>query len=201
MELMHHITKEVKSINHMLHQYTSQIIEEKVESQITPLGVSREVAALLPTIHTQRIELFDVPLFTAVEANNQKYWRGISAWAEESSAEEHVPQAINWRHKAINRAILLFARDLARDNRKLCQYMLSLSKHATDAVADMTILETINIAQELPCLLFTLREGGNTDFWNRVATCQPEDKKATTILNNHLRMRVMTQLQPVSVVA
>lgn len=201
MESLHHITKEVKSINHMLLQYTTQILGENVESVITTLGVSREVAKLLPTIPKQRIDLFDVPLFTAVDGNNQKFWSGICAWAEDASAEEHAPMKINWRQKAINRTILLFARDLARDNRKLCQYMLSLSKPAADAVAEMTILEMINIAQELHGLLFTIREGGNAVFWNRVATCQPEDKKAATMLNNHLRMRVMTQMHPVGAFA
>lgn len=201
MESLHHITKEVKSINHMLHQYTTQILRENEESEIASLGVSREVAKLLPTIPKQRIDLFDVPLFTAVDGNNHKFWSGISAWAEDSSAEEHVSTNINWRQKAINRTGLLFARDLARDNRKLCQYMLSLSKLAADSVAEMTILEMINIAQQLHGLLFTIREGGNAVFWSRVATCQPEDKKAATILNNHLRMRVMTKLHPVCAVA
>ncbi len=180
----------------MFHSYVNQILQEDASTSRW-IRINQEVAALLVTLPAERVDIFDVPLCTAIECNNPVFWNEMISKQEIADCgQRKMGGNINWRQKAINRTILLFARDLARGNTKLCQCMLGVSKVVAETLAKLTILRATNVAQEHEQLLFTIREGHNLNFWQKVASCNSDDQKMAKILNNRIKMRCFTELYP-----
>lgn len=191
---------EVRGINRMVHGYIHTTLKEETPfvSHCNPLNP--KVAALLSALPIERIDLFDVPLCSAIESNNPDFWNSLVSKQEKIAFfQQEVGAKVDWRQELINRTILMFARDLARDNIKLCQCMLGVSKTVADTLAKLTILRVSKMAQEYEQLLFTIREGDNLAFWEMVAVSNNnDDKKIVKILNNRLKMRSFTKLYPVA---
>lgn len=191
------LISEVRSINRMLHGYTSQILENGASASRC-IRINPEVAMLLSTLPAERVDIFDVPLCTAIENNNPDFWDEIVSKQEITDCDQQKKNVnINWRQKAINRTGLLFARDLARENTKLCQCMLGVNKNVADSLSKLTISRATDVAQEYEQPLFTIREDNNLAFWRKVAACNNDDRKMAKILNNWIKMRCFTQLYPV----
>ncbi|MHB8697635.1 MAG: hypothetical protein ACYC9J_06280 [Sulfuricaulis sp.] len=187
---------EVKSINRMFHGYLSQILQEDASAS-EYMRIVPEVVTVLRTLPAERVDIFDVPLSLAIECDNPDFWNAITSKDDVADCgQKKMGANINWRLKVINRTILLFARDLARENTKLCQCMLGVSKNVADKLVKISILKINNLTQEHEQPLFTIREGDNQSFWGNVAGCNIDDRRMVKILNNRIKMRCFTQIFP-----
>lgn len=164
-------------------EYINDIWREYPNSAEHFTEVSRPVHNILQELSPDQIFLFDFPIVSAVRSSDEEFW------CKTLDREDPQPQIADmcWRLKSINRTHLLFARETANYNRKLCELALGVSPAVAQIFARTTIQKCLDLSQTVNAPLFALREGRNESFWGNVALCRNAKDHLASLVNELFR--------------
>jgi hypothetical protein len=175
--------KEISSINAMSLEYINDIWREYPNQAEQITQVAAPVHSVLQELSPDHVGLFDFPILAAIRGSDEVFWGRTF----DSDAQHASTMDMYWRLKALNRSHLLFAREIANYNRKLCELMLGVSPSVAQIFARATIQRCLDLSQSVGALLFALREGRNARFWISVKGCTSAGGQHARLLNEMWR--------------